>query len=33
MLSEKFTNDGLHLNPDGEGYAIWVDHLKKKGYL
>jgi lysophospholipase L1-like esterase len=32
-LQEKYTNDGLHLNPDGEGYIIWVDYLKKKGYL
>ena len=32
-LLEKYTNDGLHLNPDGEGYAIWVNYLKKKGYL
>ena len=32
-LQEKYTNDGLHLNPGGEGYRIWVNHLKQKGYL
>lgn len=32
-LQEKYTSDGLHLNPDGEGYSIWVNHLKKKGFL
>jgi lysophospholipase L1-like esterase len=32
-LLEKYTNDGLHLNPEGEGYKIWVDQLKSKGYL
>jgi lysophospholipase L1-like esterase len=32
-LQEKYTKDGLHLYPGGEGYKIWVDHLKSKGYL
>lgn len=30
-LQEKYTYDGLHINVDG--YKIWIDHLKKKGYL
>jgi lysophospholipase L1-like esterase len=32
-LHEKYTNDGLHLNPGGEGYTIWVNHLKQKDFL
>jgi lysophospholipase L1-like esterase len=32
-LMEKYTSDGLHLNPAGEGYTIWVNHLKLKGFL
>ena len=32
-LQGKYTNDGLHLNPGGEGYTIWVNHLKQKGFL
>jgi lysophospholipase L1-like esterase len=32
-LLEKYTNDGLHLNSGGEGYRIWVNHLKQKGFL
>lgn len=32
-LQEKYTPDGLHLDPNGEGYSLWVNHLKKNGYL
>lgn len=32
-LNEKYSVEGLHLVPNGEGYKIWVDHLRKKGYL
>lgn len=32
-LLKKYTNDGLHLDPAGEGYAVWVKHLKVKGLL
>jgi lysophospholipase L1-like esterase len=32
-LDAKYTADGLHLKPDGEGYKIWVNHLRSKGYL
>lgn len=30
-LQEKYTYDGLHINV--VGYKIWIDHLKKNGYL
>lgn len=30
-LDAQYTIDGLHLNK--KGYSIWVDYLKKKGYL
>ena len=30
-LDKKYTNDGLHLL--GEGYVLWVEILKKGGYL
>jgi len=30
-LDAQYTLDGLHLNP--KGFAIWVDYLKKQGYL
>jgi lysophospholipase L1-like esterase len=30
-LDQKFTNDGLHLKP--EGYRIWVEYLKDTGSL
>jgi lysophospholipase L1-like esterase len=32
-LDERFTADGLHLKPGGEGYAKWVAYLRSKGYL
>jgi lysophospholipase L1-like esterase len=32
-LDRKHTNDGLHLNPNGDGYKIWIGHLRKKGFL
>jgi lysophospholipase L1-like esterase len=32
-LDSKYTMDGLHLNPRGEGYGIWVDELRKRGCL
>ncbi|WP_423149466.1 GDSL-type esterase/lipase family protein [Rubrolithibacter danxiaensis] len=32
-LDAKYTRDGLHLTAEGGGYKIWVDHLKKMGYL
>lgn len=30
-LDAQYTMDGLHVNP--KGFAIWVDYLKKQGYL
>ena len=33
LLRADLTNDGLHLNPGGNGYAIWIDHLRSKGWL
>jgi lysophospholipase L1-like esterase len=32
-LKKELTKDGLHLDPNGEGYAIWVRQLREKGYL
>ena len=32
-LDAKYTTDGLHLNPGGEGYGKWVAFLRKQGYL
>jgi len=32
-LDAKYTVDGLHLNPKGEGYGMWVNELKKQGCL
>jgi lysophospholipase L1-like esterase len=32
-LDAKYTIDGLHLNPRGEGYGIWINELKTKRYL
>jgi lysophospholipase L1-like esterase len=32
-LDAKYTQDGLHLNPKGKGYTIWVNYLRKMGYL
>lgn len=32
-LMKKYTNDGLHLNPAGDGYAVWVKYLKTSGHL
>ena len=32
-LDAKYTTDGLHLTPTGDGYVKWVDYLRKQGYL
>lgn len=32
-LDEKYTWDGLHLSPKGDGYKIWIAHLREKGFL
>jgi lysophospholipase L1-like esterase len=32
-LDVKYTMDGLHLKPGGDGYTKWVAYLKKLGYL
>lgn len=32
-LEAKYTIDGLHLKPIGEGYEKWVGYLQKQGYL
>ncbi|SRR5579862_245376 len=32
-LDAKYTIDGLHLAPGGEGYPKWVAYLRKLGYL
>ena len=32
-LDAKYTGDGLHLNPGGEGYGKWVTFLHKEGHL
>lgn len=32
-LDAKYTADGLHLAPSGDGYKKWVDYLRKQGYL
>ena len=32
-LKASLTMDGLHLTPNGEGYRMWVDFLRKKKYL
>jgi lysophospholipase L1-like esterase len=32
-LKKELTKDGLHLDPGGEGYTLWIRHLKKLGYL
>ena len=31
LMNEKYTLEGLHLNP--EGYKVWINYLKEKGYL
>jgi lysophospholipase L1-like esterase len=33
LLPEKYTLDGLHLDPAGAGYPLWVKHLRENGYL
>ena len=32
-LDAKYTPDGLHLNPTGDGYQKWIGYLQKQGYL
>ena len=32
-LDAKYTADGLHLTPAGNGYETWVAWLRKQGYL
>jgi lysophospholipase L1-like esterase len=32
-LEAKYTMDGLHLKPIGEGYLRWVEYLRKQGCL
>ena len=32
-LDAKYTADGLHLAPSGDGYKKWVDYLREQGYL
>jgi lysophospholipase L1-like esterase len=32
-LDAKYTGDGLHLTPAGDGYEKWVAWLRKQGYL
>ena len=32
-LDSKYTGDGLHLNPAGLGYGMWINELKKQGCL
>lgn len=32
-LDAKYTTDGLHLNPSGDGYQKWIEYLRKQGYL
>lgn len=32
-LDAKYTTDGLHLAPAGDGYQKWVKYLRKQGYL
>jgi lysophospholipase L1-like esterase len=32
-LDAKYTGDGLHLTPAGEGYPKWVAYLRQQGYL
>jgi len=32
-LDAKYTFDGLHLTPSGDGYQKWVAYLRKQGYL
>jgi lysophospholipase L1-like esterase len=32
-LDAKYTVDGLHLTPKGDGYEKWIAYLHKKGYL
>jgi lysophospholipase L1-like esterase len=33
LLRADLTGDGLHLDPNGNGYRIWVEHLRAKGWL
>jgi lysophospholipase L1-like esterase len=33
LLRAELTGDGLHLDPNGNGYRIWVDHLRSGGWL
>ncbi len=33
LLRPELTGDGLHLDPNGNGYRIWVEHLRAKGWL
>ncbi len=32
-LDAKYTPDGLHLSPSGDGYQKWVAYLRQQGYL
>jgi len=32
-LDAKYTFDGLHIKPSGDGYEKWVAYLRKLGYL
>jgi lysophospholipase L1-like esterase len=32
-LDAKYTADGLHLTPSGNGYEMWIAFLHKQGYL
>jgi lysophospholipase L1-like esterase len=32
-LMSALTKDGLHLSSDGQGYMMWVEHLRKEGHL
>jgi lysophospholipase L1-like esterase len=32
-LDAKYTFDGLHIKPSGDGYENWVAYLRKQGYL
>ena len=32
-LDAKYTGDGLHLNPAGDGYEKWIAYLRKQRYL
>jgi lysophospholipase L1-like esterase len=32
-LEAKYTADGLHLTPSGDGYQKWITYLRAQGYL